>query len=80
MCVRIDRYDSLSTHPHILSQHPTHQGRLDAVLGGVEGLGALKLPVFLLLWMVAKTFCVDALALVLALASGVIFGGVLEGG
>lgn len=45
----------------------------------MEGLGALKLPAFLMLWVVAKTFCVDALALVLALASGVIFGGVLEG-
>ena len=50
------------------------------MLTGVEGLGALKLPAFFLLWVVAKTFCVDALALVLALASGVIFGGVLEGG
>jgi len=49
------------------------------VLAGVEGLGALKLPAFFLLWVVAKTLCVDALALVLALASGVIFGGVLEG-
>ncbi len=34
---------------------------------------------FLALWIVAKTLCIDAITIVLALSSGVIFNGVLQG-
>ena len=69
------------THTHLSHTHKTHrhQGQLGQLLSGIDDLGAMKLPAFFLLWVAAKSLCIDALALVLGLASGVIFGGVLEG-
>ena len=43
-------------------------------------MGDIRYAAFLVCWIVAKFVCIDFLTLVLALSSGVIFGGnVLKG-
>ncbi|EWM24111.1 hypothetical protein Naga_100660g1 [Nannochloropsis gaditana] len=55
-------------------------GKLTSVLDMVEGMGkAERLLIFFSLWVVAKNLCLDGLALVLGLSSGILFGGVWEG-
>ncbi|CAM9650488.1 unnamed protein product, partial [Hapterophycus canaliculatus] len=52
---------------------------VDSFLVFFDGLGPTRYAYFLGGWIVAKTFCVDFLSIVLALGSGVVFGGVLQG-
>eukprot|EP00752_Nemacystus_decipiens_P008104 g7244.t1 len=52
---------------------------VDSFLVFFDGLGPIRYAYFLGGWIVAKTLCVDFLSIVLALGSGVVFGGVLQG-
>ncbi|CAM9254666.1 unnamed protein product [Ectocarpus sp. 8 AP-2014] len=52
---------------------------VESFLAFFDGLGPVRYAYFLGGWVVAKTFCVDFLSIVLALGSGVVFGGVLQG-
>lgn len=45
----------------------------------VQSLGPLSYIGFLGCWIIAKTLCIDALSIVLAFSSGVLFGGLIEG-
>lgn len=62
------------------TENPEMKENMDAVLNyassldiGLEGL------LFVLAWTAVKVFCFDAGAVVLALSSGILFGGVLQG-
>eukprot|EP00903_Cladosiphon_okamuranus_P017290 g15932.t1 len=52
---------------------------VESFLVSFDGLGPIRYGYFLGGWIVAKTLCVDFLSIVLALGSGVVFGGVLQG-
>ncbi|CAM9780082.1 unnamed protein product [Laminaria digitata] len=52
---------------------------LDSFLAFFGDLGPIRYGYFLGGWVVAKTFCLDFLSIVLALGSGVVFGGVVQG-
>jgi uncharacterized membrane protein YdjX (TVP38/TMEM64 family) len=62
------------------TENPQLKDGLDAVLGygNTVGIGG-ELALFVLAWTAVKVFCFDAGGVVLALASGILFGGVLEG-
>jgi uncharacterized membrane protein YdjX (TVP38/TMEM64 family) len=53
--------------------------QIDQVVGFANDSGGLALVVFLGAWIVAKTFLLDFISIALALSSGVIFGGVVQG-
>jgi len=53
---------------------------LEAVLAAGEGLGTgAELGLFVAAWTVVKVFCIDFGGVALALASGILFGGVWQG-
>ncbi|CAM9569661.1 unnamed protein product, partial [Phaeothamnion confervicola] len=54
-------------------------GQLEGFLTAADDLGAAKYLIFLLGWVVAKTLMLDALGVALAVASGLLFGGVAQG-
>jgi hypothetical protein len=57
-------------------------GMRDQITSGLtymQDLGAGKYALFFLGWLISKSLCLDFLSVFLALASGVLFGGVLEG-
>jgi hypothetical protein len=57
-------------------------GMRDQITSGLtymQDLGTGKYALFFLGWLISKTLCLDFLSVFLALASGVLFGGVLEG-
>mmetsp|Transcript_20729 Transcript_20729/g.49224 ORF Transcript_20729/g.49224 Transcript_20729/m.49224 type:complete len:641 (-) Transcript_20729:82-2004(-) len=63
-----------------LTDNPELQQQMTQVLGYAETVDpAVKAGLFWLAWTGVKVFCVDAAGVVLALSSGVLFGGVLEG-
>lgn len=55
------------------------KGQVDALIGSFNDLGDLKYLAFLAAWIVAKCVCIDFFTLVLALSSGILFGGIGEG-
>jgi uncharacterized membrane protein YdjX (TVP38/TMEM64 family) len=63
-----------------LTDNPELQNQVAQVLSVSEAMDPLvRLALFSLAWTVIKVFCFDAGAVVLALASGILFGGVLQG-
>lgn len=62
------------------TENPQLKDGLDAVLGYGNSVGVGgELALFVLAWTAVKVFCFDAGGVVLALASGILFGGVIEG-
>jgi uncharacterized membrane protein YdjX (TVP38/TMEM64 family) len=54
--------------------------KLDDFVHFASGLGSVnEYALFLLLWIVVKTLCLDALTIILAVSSGIIFGGFWQG-
>ena len=53
------------------------QSFVDAI--GPNSIGAFSYLAFLGCWTIAKVFCIDAVTIILALSSGIVFGGVLPG-
>ena len=53
--------------------------QINDFISWVQSIGPLSYVGFLGCWIVAKTLCVDALSIVLAFSSGVLFGGLIEG-
>ena len=63
-----------------LTDNPELQNQVNQVLSVTESMDPLvRLALFSLAWTVIKVFCFDAGGVVLALASGILFGGVLQG-
>jgi uncharacterized membrane protein YdjX (TVP38/TMEM64 family) len=63
-----------------LTDNPELQQQVTQVLDYAETIDpTLKAGLFCLAWTAVKVFCVDAAGIVLALSSGILFGGVLEG-
>mmetsp|Transcript_20731 Transcript_20731/g.49227 ORF Transcript_20731/g.49227 Transcript_20731/m.49227 type:complete len:636 (-) Transcript_20731:82-1989(-) len=63
-----------------LTDNPELQQQMTQVLDYSETVDpAVKAGLFWLAWTGVKVFCVDAAGVVLALSSGILFGGVLEG-
>ncbi len=59
---------------------PELQTGLDTVLNYADSIGVeSELALFILAWTVVKVLCFDAGGVVLALASGILFGGVIQG-
>jgi len=54
--------------------------QVDQAIAYADGMGSLKLAVFAGAWCVTKVACLDALGVVLAVSSGILFGGVWQGG
>jgi hypothetical protein len=48
------------------------------VIAFTEGSEGIAVVLFLAAWVVAKTFLLDFISVALALASGVLFGGVIQ--
>ena len=62
------------------SENPELKDGLESVLGYASTIGTeSELLLFVLAWTVVKVFCFDAGGVILALASGVLFGGVIQG-
>ena len=62
------------------TQNPELKDSLDQVMDFTSNMDmGLELGLFVLAWTFVKVFCFDAGGVVLALASGVLFGGVWEG-
>jgi len=62
------------------TENPQLKDGLDTVLGYGNSVGVGgELALFVLAWTAVKVFCFDAGGVVLALASGLLFGGVIEG-
>jgi len=62
------------------SENPELKDGLESVLGYANTMGTeSELFLFILAWTVVKVFCFDAGGVVLALASGILFGGVIQG-
>jgi len=55
------------------------KGQVDTLVDSFNNLGDLKYVAFLFAWIIAKCVCIDFFTLVLALSSGVLFGGIGEG-
>ena len=55
------------------------QSQVDSFVDTFQSLGSLGTLGFFAGWLVAKVFCLDFIGVTLALSSGVLFGGVLEG-
>ena len=53
--------------------------QIDQVLQYADAAGGWTIVAFLAAWVVAKVFLIDVISLALALSSGLLFGGVLEG-
>lgn len=53
------------------------QSFVDAI--SPDSIGAYSYLAFLGCWTIAKVFCIDAVTIILALSSGIVFGGVLPG-
>jgi uncharacterized membrane protein YdjX (TVP38/TMEM64 family) len=53
--------------------------QVDDFITYFRGLDAWQYAAFFGSWLVVKTLCIDALTIVLAVSSGVLFGGVLQG-
>jgi len=63
-----------------LTDNPELQGQMNQVLSFSETMDPiLRLALFSLAWTVIKVLCFDAGGVVLALSSGILFGGVLQG-
>lgn len=62
------------------TENPELKDGLDSVLNyaGTIGTGS-ELALFILAWTAVKVFCFDAGGVILALASGILFGGVWQG-
>lgn len=62
------------------SENPDLREGLDTVLNYADSIGVeSELALFVLAWTVVKVFCFDAGGVILALASGILFGGVIPG-
>ena len=62
------------------NDNPELRDGLDSVLNYASTIGTeSELALFVLAWTAVKVFCFDAGGVVLALASGILFGGVLQG-
>lgn len=62
------------------TDNPELRDGLDSVLNYASTIGTeSELLLFILAWTVVKVFCFDAGGVVLALASGILFGGVWQG-
>jgi len=65
--------DFMQSDPELMNQ-------IDSFLNWCGSLGPVLEPAaFIAAWTFVKVFCFDAGGVVLALASGVLFGGVLQG-
>jgi hypothetical protein len=53
--------------------------QMDSYIQLFDNLGNYKYLAFLLGWIIAKCLCLDFASLVLALSSGILFGGVIQG-
>ncbi|KAL7547616.1 hypothetical protein ACHAWF_010901 [Thalassiosira exigua] len=63
-----------------VTENPELKDGLDSVLAYAGGMGTGgELALFVLAWTAVKVFCFDAGGVVLALASGILFGGVWQG-
>ena len=54
--------------------------QVDQAIAYADDLGSLKLVVFAGAWCLTKVACLDAIGIVLAISSGILFGGVWQGG
>jgi uncharacterized membrane protein YdjX (TVP38/TMEM64 family) len=62
------------------SENPELRDGLDTVLNYADSVGIQsELALFVLAWTFVKVLCFDAGGVVLALASGILFGGVIQG-
>jgi uncharacterized membrane protein YdjX (TVP38/TMEM64 family) len=60
--------------------NPELKQNMDQILEYASSLGpGTEALLFVLAWTVVKVFCIDAGGIVLALSSGILFGGVLQG-
>jgi uncharacterized membrane protein YdjX (TVP38/TMEM64 family) len=63
-----------------LSDSPELQQQLEQILSTAETMNPItKLLLFTAAWTAVKCLCIDAGGIVLALSSGILFGGVLQG-
>jgi len=63
-----------------LSDNPDMQNQINQVLSVADGIDPfLKAGLFCLGWTFVKTLCFDAGGIALAFASGILFGGVIQG-
>lgn len=63
-----------------MNENPSLKENLDKILDTAASLDpATEAGLFLLAWTAVKVFCFDAGGVVLALSSGILFGGVLQG-
>lgn len=53
--------------------------QIDSFIASFESLGDLRFVGFFAAWLIAKFICIDFFVLILALSSGVLFGGVVQG-
>ena len=53
--------------------------QINDFISWVQSIGPLSYIGFLGCWIVAKTLCFDALSIILAFSSGVLFGGLIQG-
>ena len=62
------------------TENPELRDGLDSVLNYAATIGTeSELALFVLAWTAVKVFCFDAGGVILALASGILFGGVIQG-
>ena len=62
------------------TENPELRDGLDSVLNYAATIGTeSELGLFILAWTAVKVFCFDAGGVILALASGILFGGVIQG-
>lgn len=62
------------------TQSPEVKDNLDSLLQYTSAMDTgLELGLFILAWTFVKVFCFDAGGVILALSSGILFGGVWEG-
>jgi uncharacterized membrane protein YdjX (TVP38/TMEM64 family) len=63
-----------------ITNNPELQGQMNQILEFSDSMDPIaKAGLFTLAWTLVKVLCVDAGGVVLALSSGILFGGVLEG-
>ena len=55
------------------------KSQIDSFIASFESLGDLRFAGFFAAWLIAKFICIDFFVLILALSSGVLFGGVAQG-
>ena len=62
------------------NDNPELKNQLESVIAYSDSVdGSLRIGLFILAWTGIKVFCFDAGGIVLALSSGILFGGVLQG-